>query len=477
MDRILVLMAAAEYADAHTALQSAFRTAAEPQAISWGLTLETEPDDEALSAMDSLGLCQFFCPGSDAWASMPLLWQGEAYVLMAHPAMRFTKGWDRELVKELRACPRGQVLKNVLTGFLPVREDPLGAVCPVAADAFLEDGSLALQHGTPLRFVAAPERGPFLHPDFCFGPAGFFRAVAEESDEPLFMRAFRNEWDVYTLHRPLIQLVWDLPVAPQRLDLSCDLQEAFADVFGVSFAGRTLTAPARRGMLSEEVNLRLNVPLPVKAKELLRKWQQTGTSVSPLCVTACTAESDEESLRWLKQLAALKNLPLLTYADPLLLRQIAEFHPNVMEYKARYQMELPVDAPHVLQQLSKASLAAAARDKYLTHSHYVWIDPDCIHYPIYDKTVFDWSALCGDRIVIAMVGGVPDTSMFCVPEHLTLTLARDLEARCLAILGQRGELPAETELWNLCIRENPDWFQLVALPVRRQLFTLLMTNQ
>ena len=57
-----------------------------------------------------------------------------------------------------------------------------------------------------------------------------------------------------------------------------------------------------------------------------------------------------------------------------------------------------------------------------------------------------------------------------------LTLAREMEARCLTFLNQRGDLPTETELWQLMIREHPDWFQLVVLPVQRQLFTRLTTD-
>ncbi|MBQ8200922.1 MAG: hypothetical protein IJZ74_04060 [Clostridia bacterium] len=482
MDRILILMSATEYADAQPALQSARENAAAPDMLSWGLCLSVEPDDDALADMSRLGLIQFLCPGEDLWAAMPSLWQGEGYVLLAHPSMRFTKAWDRELLKELRACPRGQVLKNVLTGYLPVREDPLGAVCPVGADAFDAEGTLSFRHGTPLRFAAKPERGPFLHPDFCFAPAGFFRAMANTDDEPLFMRAFRDEWDLYTLHKPLITLVWDLPVPDCSIPAGHDLQEAFADVYGVSFAGRTLSPQSRRGMLSEELDIRLRVPAPVKLREKLRKWKQDlqqkqGTLPNPLCVTLYTSFMDEEALRWLKQLAGLKNLPLLAYAEPLLLRQIAEFLPNVCEFKTRYAMELPIDAPELILPLSKAAILGKARDRHLTHSHYIWLDADCVQYPVYPGTVFDWSALCTDRIVMSMVNGVPDTTMFAVPENMVLNLARDLEARCLAIVGQRGTLPTETELWEMLIRENPDWFQLVAMPVRNQLFTLLNETQ
>ena len=78
--------------------------------------------------------------------------------------------------------------------------------------------------------------------------------------------------------------------------------------------------------------------------------------------------------------------------------------------------------------------------------------------------------------MIAMVNGQPDPTMFVVPDKLVLTLAREMEARCLTYLNQRGDLPAEQELWQLIIREHPEWFQLRVFPVERQLFTLLTTD-
>lgn len=483
MDRILILMAAEEFADAQPALNSARNAASAPDALSWGLSLAVEPDEEANAAMTALGMVHFLCPEQDLWQCMPSLWQGEGYVLMAHPAMRFTKGWDRELLKELRACPSGQVLTCALTGYLPVREDPLTSVCPVAADAFNADGELTFHHGMPLRFVAAPTRGPFLHPDFCFAPAGFFRAMSEGS-EPLFMCAFREGWDLYTLHRPIIRLLWDVPVPPCRIPASHDLQQDFADVFGVSFAGRLLSAHARRGMLSKDVKFRMRVPVSIKVREtyrqkryaLQRKFARHEAVLEPKCVTLYTSRMEEETLRWLQQLATLKNLPLVAYVEPLQVRRIAEFLPSVHEFRPRHAMELPVEGLDGVDTLSKAALLSTARDKYLTPSHYIWMDPDAIRYPVYDRTFFDWQAICTDRIVMAMVGGVPDTTMFCVPEKLVLPLARDMQARTLTILEQRGALPEEREVWELVIRDNPDWFSLVVLPVKGQLFTLICEN-
>ena len=482
MDRILILMSALEFADAQTALYSAKENAADPAALSFGITLEAEPDDEAHALMAALGNVLFLCPETSAWGAMPELWQGESHVLMAHPAMRFTRGWDKALLRELRRCPNAERGQNLLTGYLPVREDPLDAVCPVGADAFTIEGELTFRHGMPMQYTAAVERGPFLHPDFVFGPAAFFRAMAEDSPVPLFLRAFDAGWHLYAPTKPAIRLVWDCPVPSCRVDPALPMCEGFRKIFGVDFANGTLSAQSRRGMLNEELTFRMKVPFAVRAKDTLLRLQQKLPFVGPknppepLCVTLYASTMPEETGRWLQRLAGLKHLPLLAYAEPLLLRQITDFLPNVMEFKPRYMMDIPVDAPQVLQTLSKATILARARDRELTHSHYIWLDADCVQIPLYDQAYFRWEKVCSDKIMLAMVGGQPDPSMFTVPDKLILTLSREMEARCLTYLNQRGDLPTEQELWNIVIREHPDWFQLVVFPVVRQLFTLLTTD-
>ncbi len=480
MDRILILMSAADFADAQTALLSAKENAADAASLSFGVMLENEPDDEAQALMASLGQIQFLCPESNAWASMPAFWQGESHVLMAHPAMRFTRGWNKVLLKELSRCPNADKGQNALTGCLPVREDPLDAICPVGADSFTVEGELTFHHGIPLKYTSGLERGPFLHPDFVFAPAGFFRAMAAESADPLFLRAFAEGWNLYTLTKSVIRLVWDIPVPPCRVAPDHPLCEGFLQVFGVDFRTGVLSPQSRRGMVSEELNFQLKVPLSVRIRDMLYRVRQRlpfrKPGPEPLCVTLCSSDMPEETLRWLKRLAGLKHLPLLAYADPLLLRKITDFLPNVMEFKPRYMMDLPVDAPQAILPLSKAAILARARDRELTHSHYIWLDADCVQLPLHARAVFRWEKVCTDKIIIAMVGGQPDPTMFSVPDHLILTLTREMEARCLTFLNQRGDLPTQAMLWQMTIREHPEWFQLMVFPVQRQLFTLLTTD-
>ncbi len=477
MDRILILMAAAEYADAQPALDSARNAAAHPEALSFGLSLEYEPEGESLDALNTKDTF-FVCPQEDLWAEMDRFWSGESYVLMAHPAMRFTAGWDKALIRALRSCPSGPVMTCALTGFLPVREDPLGEVCPVAAGEFTEEGALAFRHGMPLRYYKLPVRGPFLNPEFCFAPAGFFRAM-KEGEEPLFMRAYRAGWELYTLHKPLIRLLWQAPLEPVFIPAGHDLQGDFAKLYGVSFAGRTLSPQARRGLLSAKIEDVKRVSFRLRWRESWRKtkcnlqtrFQRHAKKILPRCVTFFSPTMTDESLEWLRRLAKLQNLPLCAYAEPLLKRHLLEFMPDVYDFHAHHGMEIPGADPEALEPLSKAALLAAARDKFLGPSHYIWMDPDCVRYPVYEGAFLDWQGICQDKVVMAMVAGQPDTSLFAVPENRVLDLANDLHARALAILNQRGALPSEQELWDLTIRENPDWFTFVVLPVRGQLFT------
>lgn len=518
MDRILVLMTGNTFTDACGALQSARSAARHAEALSWGLLLENEPGDEELAVMNTLGAVQYLAPAMDPWAGMPLLWNGESHVLIGHPGMRFTRGWDTALLRALADCGKEERKKTdrhmpvdpaaeaaeaaaedtplsgyVLTGFLPDRDDEMGAVCPVAADAFSSDGVLTFRRGVPLSYAKRPEPAPFLHPCFCFGPAGFFRAMAEtDPEEPLFLRAFRGYWALRTLNRPVIKTVWSADVPPCSVAGSEDLSEEFLEETGVSLADRTLSARARRGMLRKDLKLPKRYPLSVRLRERGRRWlrgvkgwytdlkcdlkKKKRTRILPRCVTHLTAGTEEECACWLEQLSGLKNLHLVVYAEAVLVRRVAEYAPDVLEYKTRYLMDVPAQEPAALIPLSKASLLAAARERALTPSHYVWVDPDGIQYPLYQGAVFEWEALCRDRIVMASLGGTPDPSMFVVPEAMVLTLARELEGRCLSLLHQRGELPSETELWKLVIRNHPEWFELIPMPVEKQLFTRLLRH-
>ena len=484
MERILLLMSAATYADADPALRSAKAMALHPERVTFGLSLAEEPTDQESEAMVRLGNIQFLCPAYDCWQGILPVWEGESHILMGHPAMQFGPRWDEALLRDLARCQSGRSPKAVLTGYLPRAQDPVDAVCPVAAEGFDPDGQLKFHRGTPLRYAKAAQPAAFIHPDFCFAPATFF-CEPGELGEPWFLRAFRYRWNVYTAHKPRIRLLWDDPLPPCDVHLyqtgRRDSVRPFEQRFGVRFAKRQLSPMARLGVFNEALTFPRRVPLAVRTQELFRGL--TGRAdCTPLCVTACLTlplpppNLPEEYLSWFKYLTAIRNLALLCYADSETIRKISPIHPNVLEYKRYYslQTESVVGPDETLNfiKLSKPFMLSATREKFLTHSHYVWMDFGCLRYPVYEHAWLDWENVCTDRIVLAMVGGVPDLSMLVVPERLIRPLCKEIADRCAR---ETGRLPQETTLWMLLIHDKPEWFDLRPLPGVRELFTLLTT--
>lgn len=483
MDRILVLMAADSYHDADRALRSARDNAASAQRVSYGLTLMEEPDQDAMQAMLALGTVQFLTQTNDPWRAMPALWQGEGYVLLAHQGMDFTRHWDMTLLHALRSCNGEKPRTHVLTGLLPSPADPVEAVAPVGARGFDGSGRLCFQPGTPLRYARHPMACAFLNPYFCFGPAPFFQDMAAE-EAPYFLAAFRRGWTLHTLHKPCIHMTFSLPMPPCKIPAEEGRATGLARFdakFNVRLAERRLSPMARTGLFTTDLRFPKHVPVMVRLQERLREMKCR--TAAPLCVTArlnLPGEEllPEEAMARFARLAGMRHLPLLCFADNDTARRLMRIHPNVLDYKSRYGLPVRVDLDEGEKlnflRLSKIFLVAQGREKYLSHSHYAWIDFGYLQYPVYNRASLDWQALCTDKAVIAMVQGKPDTSMMVLPENLIGTIGRGLLAICEEALHQGLPLPKEEDAMARLVAENPAWFTTIDRPRAGALFDITM---
>ena len=488
MERILVLIAAAAYADVSEALRSARDNAAHRQRLSYGVSLGQEPNDDDTAAMRELGSVQFVTPAINSWQDMPALWRGEGYVLIAHAGMRFTKHWDSALLRFLDRCRADRPMNAVLTGYLPTKADPVDAVGAVAAESFDEQGRLCFRKGVVLRYAKEPIHAAFLHPAFCFGPAAFFRDMAQE-EPPYFLAAYRRDWQVFTLHKPVIYSAWEVPVLPVILPDNEAAQAAlrrFGTRFAMRLEQRQLSAMARSGLFHADLSFPMHVPFATKLREAARELLLRKSPVSPLCVTAyltldVPGESlPEESLSRFARLASLKNLSLMCFVGGDMGRRVLPIMPNVMDYKRRYGLPLQVDITPAnglnFVKLSKMFLLLQGREKYLNHSHYVWMNFGYLRYPVYERAAFDWSQLCTDRIVLATISQQADTSMIVVPEGMLKMLCQEITRICSDYLARSHTLPQEQQLWQQLLREKSNWFSPIELPTTHALFDLTMDN-
>ena len=482
VERILILMQAESCGACMRAMESARTMAAEPERISFGLSVSMPVDEAGAEAIRSMERVRVVSGSDSAVRAMPGLWQGETRVLLAHPAMQFDRRWDRRLMKIHDECNARGTYPAVLTGYLPRPQDPVDAVSPVAVRGFDRRGRLCFERGTALRYASEPIRSAFLHPDFAFAAAEVFRTLAG-AEAPDFLTALQNRWELYTLHEPVLRMTWDDPVPPCAVSAEMDGAAHFGERYGVDFTAHTVGPMAREGVFTHDLDFPQRVPVEEKLQERLRAMQG-GKKPEPLCVSAWAGLPDDPDMErvmlHLRRLRAIRRLNLLCFAEGAAVRRVTRSCPNVLEFKQRYglpvRMEMsPADRARYLR-LSRPFLLAASREKLFSFSHYVWIDMDYQHSPVYEEAVLDWETVCTERIVLARVDGEPDLDMIVVPEERLLMLCREITGLCEAAFRSNGRLPEDTDVWQTLLAEHPDWFQLIDLPGRHELLGLTMTS-
>ena len=486
MTRILMLLEAETWSEAADCLDSAVLNASEPEQLSFGLSLRTPPTEEERAAMDLFSPRLSLVSGLTAWSGIDPVWQGESHVLAAHPAMRFSRRWDRSLLRALGWCQKASGFSSLLTGLLPRDVDPVDAVCSVCATAIDRRLDLHFDRGTPLRYARHPVPGAFINPDFCFAPAAFFRAVAG-TELPLFLAAGAAKWEIYTLNRPVIHILWEneLPRESLKPHLDSEALRRFEIRNRFQVRDRELPARLRAGVMTWDLGFETKVPAMVRMQEALRTLDSRTSPCTPLCVTFWLSvpgeRLDEQRMACFRRLSSLQNLPLQCYTDPPNAQALSLNHGNVTEYRHHYGLQVPKE---IMRQdllnythLCKPFLLARTRQRELRYSHYIWLDFDYLRYPVYEKSAMDWQTVCRDRIMMALVDGRPEPSMFSVPEDRLEPLCREIDGLIRHDLSLSLPLPQEKDLWVRLMTAHPDWFEVATLPGRRELLALTMTGR
>ena len=409
------------------------------------------------------------------------LWQGEEYALTVPAGTVFEHHWDLRL---LSAWLKLKNEKAVLTGILPKPGDPFGPM-PVAARGFDEKGDLCFQPGTPLCHCPLPQRCAFIHPDFMFAPAAFFKEM-KEWDGPLFLAAFENGWQAYTLsaaalRHPQMPLPSPFEVTKTPPWKENDPMGRFEKKFGLEMMARRLSSAARLGLYTADLQYDMRTPLPIALREGARRLALRRQAADPLFVTAfremaCPVKHlNGEYESWFRNLARLTELPLLLYAKGGTARRMRNHFSNIYDLQQRYGLPLErIWKPEEdLWQFKagKPFLLSRTLSSQPHHTHYGWIDFGYQRRPLYARTAFDWRPLCDDVIHLARVEGKIDPSLMVVPRELIPFLCDEMLHEVMEALNA-GLLPDEGEMLAAIAARSPREFMLHDLDRKRGLLSL-----
>lgn len=475
--RILVLTEAESFAEAEDMIRCAREEALFPALVSFGLCLEREPEAEDREKMPALGSIRWLIDGEDPRRAMTRLWQGEEWVLSANIHLSFRRGWDMRCVTELHRMERSGIRHALLTCWPAQVGDWRGGSLPVAGKEITENGELVCGPGMPLRYAVSAQRSALIHPRCCFAPSAFFRQMAE-TDEILYLAAFRAGWRPYTPHVPVLETVaeTDEVVYPKAEgEDSLDWLKRLDRLYDTKLSEGKITACLRQGVHTADLSFNKRVP----AAELLRGkadgLRRRNSRVQALFVTLFPGkpegtETMEEDGAFFRMLSEIKKLALLCYAPPAFMRQAELKVPGVAEFQEGHLIRTrrPPRADEAEDRLkaSKAQLLLRSREKVPGVTHRIWIDHDILRWPVAPETEIRAERVCQDRIVLGMIAGEPDPCMIAVPDELLERLCQAIATICEA------GYPEEKTLWKHLMAEHGDWFRPVQVSEKRELFSL-----
>lgn len=485
MDRILILTSAEHWSDVSACLAGANCNAALNRRLSYGLVLQTEPSASDLAEMHMLGSVQYLVSAQEPFRVFSKLWQGESHALLIDRSILFETGWDLTLLRMLHRSERTGAARSLLTGIPPLTDPAVDAFRPVAAEYLTApDGTLIFRPGTPVRCTREPQRTPFLSLFFCFGLSSFFRGL-EGASGNLSAYAFVNGWELYVpCQCPCHALVTLCPVPEEVTDSAGENWQRFARKAGITNRFPFLNGQARTGILSADLSWELSVPVRQQLLDRIRACVSTGSALSLLCVSAVLGEpvhpenTPEENAACLRWLTALRELPMIFLTDAVTRPTVQLNHPNVIDYTPDAGLPLARrlqknENPDYLK-LSTFFFLNYCKERNPGHTHYAWLDPCTVNYPVDPDTVPDLKPFCTEKITVAEVDGKPDFSTVIVPTDLISPLCGEISVFCEQSTRKPVPFPSPEDIWKDLTARFPSRFNMIQMPEKGGLIARIL---
>lgn len=160
-----------------------------------------------------------------ARAQAQSLYAGEDYVLMIDSHMRFIKGWDTAMIRELWRCPASKpFLSNYPPGYKPpdaLESNPKFIV--LRAKPFDENGDIRFTGDYLPQYPSHPLQGAFLAAGFLVAPGKFLKEVPydpymyfDHEEVTLAARAYTHGWDVFHPSKTFIYHYYPEPAKGEK---------------------------------------------------------------------------------------------------------------------------------------------------------------------------------------------------------------------------------------------------------------------
>ena len=472
MDRIMILTAAERWSDLSACLKSIHLNAAVSKRLSYGLVLRKEPEPGDLEEMHLLGSVQYLIADCSPIHVFSRLWQGEAFTLLTNGDTGYEVGWDILLLRMLHRLERSGSIHPALTGIPPLTDASVDAFRPVALDRLTApDGVLYFQPGTPVRCSAEPQRTAFLSPFFCFSASALFRTL-ENVTSDLSAAAFVGGWEFFVPSCCPCRSPRTLCPDPEPIpEADSETWRRFTRRAGISDHFPYLNGQARTGILSADLSWDPCISIRQRILDRILALRCAGSPLSLLCVSAVLSEpvhpenTAEENTAYLRWLTAIRELPMIFLTDAVTRPTVQLNHPNVSDYSPdaglpMYRRLQNPEDPEYLR-LSRIFFLRWCKERNPGHSHYAWLDPCSVRYPVDPGTQPDLRPFCTDRITVATVGGLPDFSMIIVPSDLIGPLCGEISVLCESAARKPVPFPSEEEIWKNLSERFPSRFSWI----------------
>lgn len=349
----------------------------------------------------------------------------------------------------------------------------------------LGDDSVVIGRGLALVCAQSPVRTLLVDPALLMGPVAFL-LDGDLTLSTLSLSAYVLGYSVFALHKALM---WPLAELPRRV-LNRPAPEAlpgttlarFEQLLGFRYGQRRGVGKAAMGLFGPEESYDQLMPAALRLNHALRsarmRWQETHM---PLLVSACI-DLPSASISPIAQtlrfgfLRRIESLPLTLFTGGSQERALRAAFPHTQSYPSgallpRTLMEAGLSEEDHFRR-SKPLLMLRAAKKQIEFTHAAWVDMDILPHPICPEAIPRFEPLMDDRIHLATVDGVPDTSFLLIPVKYLPQIARET----LGITQLDAELKrgsSEELLWERLFQKKPEWFAIHRMPKKRLLFLSL----